>query len=282
LDLMAFSRFVNNPRTEAAHVQRLLQRFAKHSRPGSLARAAVGARFAAASDSVVRTTPLMQPRGLNALDVIFGELKELKDVQAWLLQSGENVAVRGGVVTGKVYHRGRVVFGPAVVDAHDLESHSAVWPRIVVHREWYDATVQQLARRHMGEELPSLDEFRGLFASSGDDYPFLHYLSPQNLVRSDSFDERDLVCYADTLTSHRRLIERLAKDARPCAETLKKCAYMASYHNWCVEEYGGQTNWPSVRGSAGSLVVDTHGLPNMGRVEWSSPPPWPSSPIPLP
>lgn len=50
----------------------------------------------------------------------------------------EGILTRGGVVRGGAYHRGRVLFGPGVIDAYRLESEVAKYPRILV-----DETVRQ-------------------------------------------------------------------------------------------------------------------------------------------
>jgi hypothetical protein len=44
----------------------------------------------------------------------------------------EGILTRGGVVHGKAYHNGRVLFGPGIVDAYTLESEVAKYPRIIV------------------------------------------------------------------------------------------------------------------------------------------------------
>ncbi|HEY4276050.1 MAG TPA: hypothetical protein VGM68_11230 [Rhizomicrobium sp.] len=41
--------------------------------------------------------------------------------------------VRGAVVTGQLYHAGGVVFGPALVEAYELERDATVGPRVIVH-----------------------------------------------------------------------------------------------------------------------------------------------------
>jgi hypothetical protein len=40
--------------------------------------------------------------------------------------------IRGGVTIGNLYHAQGIVFGPAMVEAYELESRTAVYPRIVV------------------------------------------------------------------------------------------------------------------------------------------------------
>ena len=45
---------------------------------------------------------------------------------------------RGAVVLGEAYHKGGVAFGPAVIDAYDVESKVARYPRIIVSNEVRD------------------------------------------------------------------------------------------------------------------------------------------------
>lgn len=52
---------------------------------------------------------------------------------AHLLTTG--ILTRGAIVFGPIYHRGRTLFGPAVVEAHDLERQVAYYPRVVVSEE---------------------------------------------------------------------------------------------------------------------------------------------------
>ena len=57
----------------------------------------------------------------------------LSSIAAAALRLG--LLVRGGATIGKLYHSQGVVFGPALVEAFELESQTAIYPRIVVpHR----------------------------------------------------------------------------------------------------------------------------------------------------
>lgn len=40
--------------------------------------------------------------------------------------------IRGGATIGKLYHSGGVIFGKALVDAHQIESRTSVYPRVVL------------------------------------------------------------------------------------------------------------------------------------------------------
>jgi hypothetical protein len=44
----------------------------------------------------------------------------------------KGILTRGGVVHGPAYHRGQVLFGPAINDAYHLETEVARYPRILV------------------------------------------------------------------------------------------------------------------------------------------------------
>lgn len=43
--------------------------------------------------------------------------------------------IRGAVTIGKLYHQNNMVFGKALVDAYNLESQTAIYPRILISKE---------------------------------------------------------------------------------------------------------------------------------------------------
>ncbi len=64
-------------------------------------------------------------------------LATVQTLGARLLREG--VFSRGAVVHGRAYHRGPVVFGPAVIEAYELETEVAKYPRILVSDEVREA-----------------------------------------------------------------------------------------------------------------------------------------------
>jgi hypothetical protein len=71
--------------------------------------------------------------------IVLGEFERLVSIiAAQALRLG--FLIRGGARVGRLYHEGGVVFGEALVEAVELERHTAVYPRVVlsaaVGRAW--------------------------------------------------------------------------------------------------------------------------------------------------
>jgi hypothetical protein len=72
----------------------------------------------------------------------FSDCYLISDTSAWQLLAAvqalgsnllaQGILTRGAIVSGLAYHKGRVAFGPAVIEAYELECHVAKYPRILV------------------------------------------------------------------------------------------------------------------------------------------------------
>lgn len=113
--------------------------------------------------------------------------------------------VRGGLSIGLFHIRDGLIFGPALVDAYELESRSAVNPRIVLSK-----AAEKVAPR------PST-----LLNCDGDGCTFINYLDPL-------FD--DVEDPAVILEAHRdRVVARLGR--RDKKRVWEKYRWVAEYHN---------------------------------------------------
>ena len=96
-----------------------------------------GTKASMFSDSVVVSIPKAESRGVLTL------FKLLKKLQIRLLT--QDILLRGSIVHGKLIHRDQLIIGPALIDAYEVESKSALYPRIVI-----DPNVLRLYVRKQG------------------------------------------------------------------------------------------------------------------------------------
>jgi hypothetical protein len=86
------------------------------------------------SDSIVLS--LKQHNSLGLIPIF----ETLKRIQIMLIE--RKILLRGGVVIGKLIHEENIILGPAMNDAYDLESKSALYPRITI-----DPDVMEMSAR---------------------------------------------------------------------------------------------------------------------------------------
>ncbi|QWH20717.1 hypothetical protein EXW62_27335 (plasmid) [Bacillus mycoides] len=123
------------------------------------------------SDSIIISYPI---------NCMYDLLLETLSISGAILSSG--YLVRGGITYGKLYHDERIVFGPAMNKAYDLESKVADVPRIIL-----DTDYLKTADAHSNEEkflIQSLPFIRT--DASLDDYQFIDFTLP---VPKNSFPE---------------------------------------------------------------------------------------------
>lgn len=92
------------------------------------------------SDTIVVSIPRMETQGLLYL------FELLKTLQIKLIKN--DILLRGGIVRGKLIHTDRLIIGPALVSAYNLESKSALYPRIVI-----DPLIMSLLVRENGKSI---------------------------------------------------------------------------------------------------------------------------------
>lgn len=98
--------------------------------------------------------------GLNRMSTIVGAL------QRCFLEF--NILSRGSITYGNLFIDDTIVFGDALIEAYDLESKSAIFPRVILSRK-----VRELNMGLSGGEEASIGEFR----TDVDGLPFVDYLN---------------------------------------------------------------------------------------------------------
>ncbi len=128
IDIMGFSDYVENADCEAVYslvnkaskVEELVRNSKSHGDD-------LGVEVTCFSDSIVISVGIKRKEAFsNLLTMVHVLIERLVE---------QSVAFRGGITIGKLYHNANMVFGPAMVDAYNLESKSAVSPRIIMKQE---------------------------------------------------------------------------------------------------------------------------------------------------
>jgi hypothetical protein len=162
------------------------------------------------SDSLVLAAPCSEFAG-DAFAV--GGLIE----QAAILQfdlSLEGFFLRGGLSLGDFHIHDGLIFGPALVAAHEVESRVAIYPRIVLDSAADDAKRSYLVAPQPTEALAPL-------MRDGDRRAFVDYLGMQ-------FDDPD----SDRLFAlHRRVVTEKLQANRSSKRVWEKYRWVAEYHN---------------------------------------------------
>jgi hypothetical protein len=131
-DILGFRKIVAELSPD--QVASKLQALARFSSPGSAIAETFGNTFTNFSDLVLRTVPVEpNPRLEGGEGLLYCELLELVFIQAELIADG--VLLRGSITFGDIFIDDKMVFGPALIRAYELEDQVAIAPRVIVDPE---------------------------------------------------------------------------------------------------------------------------------------------------
>ena len=84
---------------------------------------------------------------------------------------------RGGISVGELHHQKGIVYGPALLTAHQLESQSAIYPRIVLEK---DALVKSLQVKGVPQDCEEL--IRNQLRTDSDGWEHVHIMGHQAMI----------------------------------------------------------------------------------------------------
>jgi hypothetical protein len=129
--------------------------------------------------------------------------------------------LRGGVTRGQIFHDGGLVFGPALIEAYELESKVASTPRVILSKE--------LSAEWGGREI-----YGGFpWIPSGDGHLFFNFLPP--FFGNPFFIDQKL--WQNHLIPIREMILRRAADSTCPEDVFSKYIWLASYFDKVCDEY---------------------------------------------
>lgn len=129
--------------------------------------------------------------------------------------------LRGGVTRGQLFHDDGLVFGPALIEAYELESKIASTPRVILSKELSD----EWGGREISGGFP--------WIPSGDGYLFFNFLPP--FVGNPFFNDQKL--WQSRLLPIRELILSKAADRNCPEDVFSKYAWLAFYFDKVCDEY---------------------------------------------
>lgn len=107
------------------------------------------------SDHIVVSYPAV-PEETKEVEPIWTPLvcQDSIRILSWVAENALRIGllIRGGLTFGQLFHENGVVFGKALVDAYELESRTAVYPRIVVS----NSVIEKLGPLDVGDNADSL------------------------------------------------------------------------------------------------------------------------------
>lgn len=229
IDILGFSDFVKQ--SDADSINRVLDAVHKETSPLILDEDAEKddhAEVISFSDSIVRIRRIETEKNQKyPMGLLFEELLSLVHAQGKLIDF--NIIIRGGVSVGDIYISGGRVFGPGLIQAYELESKYALYPRIIIDplliQEHKSDKLLKAKWHSVEDEL----EIMGRLLRQGDDGMwFIDYVA----ALEGELDEHEM--YPIFLRRHREVILAGAQKHSQLNAILSKFVWMANYHNQIV------------------------------------------------
>lgn len=135
--------------------------------------------------------------------------------------------LRGGIALGDLYHQDGMVFGPALIQAYQLESRCAIYPRIILERAI--AAVWNQGDVIFDKDGSQIGQYR-TWRLSSDGYRFLDFLQP--LGGFPDFNQT-------FLQPIKQFLEEKLNEYQGNNSILPKYIWLANYFNEvCLEHVG--------------------------------------------
>lgn len=225
IDIMGFRTMVKEKPPN--HISRVIRLVKEAFEPDAKSKTEFDEHYVNFSDLIVHTVPLNSQVNIrNRVGSLFSRILAIVHGQASLIDEG--ILVRGALVLGGMEKSYNVLFGPALIDAYDLEQHSASVSRVVVTPELLnDFKTEPLL--HLIDHKHDAEYVRKLLRTDSDSVVFVDYLGGlANEVQPSA--------YLSFLRRHKSLVEegllRFAKNQK----VLAKYIWLKNYHDGIVSE----------------------------------------------
>lgn len=178
----------------------------------------MGKEITVFSDSIVISYPAEQKGS------VFFLILDVVHIQLDMMQKG--ILMRGGLTVGKLCHNDNIVYGPAMVEAYELETSAAIYPRVVVSEKVLETAVFNVSPQHTPEQ--ELEWVIGMLDKDTDGQLYVDFLSQGQ-------EANDYDTYIDALTNIKKLIvDEISGNPRPSVRM--KYEWIKSRFNTIAED----------------------------------------------
>jgi hypothetical protein len=179
------------------------------------------------SDSVIRTQRI--DNQTYRMGLLFQEILSILWAQMEL--SFRGILIRGAMTIGKVAGSPNRIFGPGFVEAYELESQIAQYPRVIVSSKALRMLDESniLIAQHHSRQIEK-EYVKNLLRLDTDGVWFIDYL-----VKSES-EVDDPSYYVELLSKHKDLITKNLKSTEIPPVDIHKYTWLAQYYNSTVDQ----------------------------------------------
>jgi hypothetical protein len=225
LDMLGFGAIVENG-APPDEILAMLEAVKKAAFQDADAKRILRIEYLCISDCMIRSLEISHPQKVPAPE-LQQELLDLVHMQCELIWKG--YPVRGAVTHGKIYFKGRTLFGPAYQKAYVLEQQAAA-PRIVIDDNVIGDFIGYPEGRGDLDFGNAREELHGQIRRDTDGKWFLDYL--RSIQTEIEYDED----YYKLLVAHRDLIRNRMILHSGMPKILSKYQWMKTYHDAVVDE----------------------------------------------
>ena len=251
LDFLGFREHVARTTTDSEFLQRLVRAM---DRIGKLAAEDKefheSQRVTQFSDSVVVSYRIDEE------SAVFWLLNQIAFCVIDLVERG--FLVRGALTVGELLHTSKYLVGPAMVEAYELESKVAKFPRVLVDEKIL-AVARSARQEHHGADEEE-EYVRAFLRNDEDGFLFLDYVSWNAVVAVIGGDEN---LYPDYLAQVGNLVREGLRN--PCISVKKKALWLHKQYVAAIELVEGLPPQHTYRQNNPEVCAAIEGLPKLTR-----------------
>lgn len=227
VDILGFRELVHKQHPN--FISRIIRRVIETTKPDEVDKKENEENYVNFSDLIVHTVPINSRSNVTyPSGVVYSEILGLVHAQAELIDEG--LLIRGAVTIGDIERSYRVIFGPGLISAYDLEQKSARFPRIIVDAALLRATKKNRLLRFHDKPKDEMKYISALVQKDDDGVAFIDYLGGMQ----DEFREPDH--YVSFLDNHKKLISKGLSDFAGNRKILRKYRWLRKYHNRVIRK----------------------------------------------